>query len=375
MPPLASETRNRTEGEGRRGPVDALPVVRGLRLPQAAEAQPRRLPGVQLPLPAAGARAARAAARRGQLRGARAGHRPGRRARRSSTPSRTRRGSRRPSARPAAPRARSTARATIGGNPLVVAAMDFGFIGGSMGGGVGEAITRAAELALERREPLLVISASGGARMQEGCVSLMQMAKTSQALATAERGGRALHLAAHRPDLRRRHRVLRDARRRADRRAGRHIGFAGPKVIEQTIRQKLPDDFQTAEFLLEHGMLDLVEPRENLRRLAAQAPRPATRRAGDGGASRLPETEGAAPITDPDAAAGPRPVGGRPARPPHRPAERRSSTSATSSTTSRSSTATGSTSEDAAIVGGLAKLGELHRDGHRPPEGPHDAAR
>src|SRR6185312_7439299 len=72
--------------------------------------------------------------------------------------------------------------ATIGGRPLVLAAMDFAFIGGSMGSGVGEAITRAAELALERREPLLVISASGGARMQEGCVSLMQLAKTSQAI-------------------------------------------------------------------------------------------------------------------------------------------------------------------------------------------------
>src|SRR5207245_9332629 len=73
-------------------------------------------------------------------------------------------------------------RATVGGQPIVLAAMDFAFIGGSMGSGVGEAITRAAELALERREPLLVISASGGARMQEGCVSLMQLAKTSQAV-------------------------------------------------------------------------------------------------------------------------------------------------------------------------------------------------
>jgi acyl-CoA carboxylase subunit beta len=155
---------------------------------------------------------------------------------------------------------------TVDGRPLVIAGIDFGFIGGSMGGAVGESITRAAELALERRIPLLVISASGGARMQEGCVSLMQMAKTSQAIGRLKEegilyaslltdptyGGVSASFATlgdvliAEPDA--------------------HIGFAGPSVIEQTIRQTLPDGFQTSGFLMEHGMLDLVEPRENLQR-------------------------------------------------------------------------------------------------------------
>jgi len=155
---------------------------------------------------------------------------------------------------------------TLDGNPLVVAAIDFDFIGGSMGAAVGEAITRAAELALERRVPLLVISASGGARMQEGCVSLMQMAKTSQAIGRLNEEG-VLYVS-----------LLTDPTYGgvsasfatlgdvlvAEPEA--HIGFAGPSVIEQTIREKLPDGFQTSGFLLEHGMLDIVEPRENLRR-------------------------------------------------------------------------------------------------------------
>ena len=111
--------------------------------------------------------------------------------------------------------------ATIGGHPLVVAVMDFAFVGGSMGGAVGEGVARAAELALERRTPLLVICASGGARMQEGCVSLMQMAKTSAAFARLHEDGRARPLPAHRSDLRRGDRLVRHARRRAHRRAGR----------------------------------------------------------------------------------------------------------------------------------------------------------
>ena len=155
---------------------------------------------------------------------------------------------------------------TVDGRQFVIAGIDFGFIGGSMGGAVGESITRAAELALERRIPLLVISASGGARMQEGCVSLMQMAKTSQAIGRLKEegilyaslltdptyGGVSASFATlgdvliAEPDA--------------------HIGFAGPTVIEQTIRQTLPDGFQTSGFLMEHGMLDLVEPRENLQR-------------------------------------------------------------------------------------------------------------
>jgi acyl-CoA carboxylase subunit beta len=196
---------------------------------------------------------------------------------------------------------------TIGSRPLVVAGIDFAFIGGSMGGAVGESITRAAELALERRIPLLVISASGGARMQEGCVSLMQMAKTSQAigrlyeegilyvslLTDPTYGGVSASFATlgdvlvAEPDA--------------------HIGFAGPSVIEQTIRQKLPDGFQTAGFLMDHGMLDRVETRENLGRTVRNLIDLHTRveenrQAGRGAlAERLPQTEGAAPVSDPDA--------------------------------------------------------------------------
>jgi acyl-CoA carboxylase subunit beta len=190
---------------------------------------------------------------------------------------------------------------TIDGLPLVVAGIDFGFIGGSMGGAVGESITRGAELALERRVPLLVIAASGGARMQEGCVSLMQMAKTSQAVGKLNEegilymslltdptyGGVSASFATlgdvliAEPDA--------------------HIGFAGPSVIEQTIRQTLPEGFQTAGFLLEHGMLDIVEPRENLGRtirnlVALHAEVEGARQADGGGrASRLPDTEGETP--------------------------------------------------------------------------------
>ena len=197
--------------------------------------------------------------------------------------------------------------ATIDGHPIVVSGIDFEFIGGSMGGAVGESITRAAELALERRIPLLVISASGGARMQEGCVSLMQMAKTSQAigrlyeegilyvslLTDPTYGGVSASFA-----------TLGDVLI-AEPEA--HIGFAGPSVIEQTIRQKLPEGFQTAGFLLEHGMLDLVEPRETLRRTIRnllefhERAEDARGEAADGRTARMPEPEGAEPVTDPDA--------------------------------------------------------------------------
>src|SRR6266516_1871918 len=154
----------------------------------------------------------------------------------------------------------------IDGRPLVVAGIDFGFVGGSMGGAAGESITRAAELALEERIPLLVIAASGGARMQEGCVSLMQMAKTSQAVARLNEEG-VLYVS-----------LLTDPTYGgvSDSFAtlgdvliaepDTHIGFAGPTVIEQTIRETLPAGFQTAGFLMDHGMLDLVEPRETLAR-------------------------------------------------------------------------------------------------------------
>jgi acetyl-CoA carboxylase carboxyl transferase subunit beta len=193
---------------------------------------------------------------------------------------------------------------TVEGLPLVVAGIDFDFIGGSMSGAVGEAITRAAELALDRRTPLLVISASGGARMQEGCVSLMQMVKTSQAMGRlAEEGVLYISLLTDPTygGVSASFATLGDVLI-AEPEA--HIGFAGPSVIEQTIRQQLPDGFQTAGFLMDHGMLDLVEQRENLRRtirnlLSVHAEAEAMRSGGGAAAAeRLPEADGRPPLTD-----------------------------------------------------------------------------
>jgi acyl-CoA carboxylase subunit beta len=195
---------------------------------------------------------------------------------------------------------------TIDGRPLVVAGIDFGFIGGSMGGAVGESITRGAELALERRLPLLVISASGGARMQEGCVSLMQMAKTSQAVGRLNEEGLLYMSLLTDPTyggVSASFATLGDV---LIAEPDAHIGFAGPSVIEQTIRQQLPEGFQTAGFLMEHGMLDLVEPRENLRRtirnlLDLHGRVEEARRAERGSlAARLPEPDGEGPVTAPD---------------------------------------------------------------------------
>jgi acetyl-CoA carboxylase carboxyl transferase alpha subunit/acetyl-CoA carboxylase carboxyl transferase beta subunit len=186
---------------------------------------------------------------------------------------------------------------TVGGRPLVLAAMDFSFIGGSMGGAVGEAITRAAELALERRTPLLVISASGGARMQEGCISLMQLAKTSQAVARLHEEGILYVSLLTDPTY---GGVTASFATLGDllvSEPGSLVGFAGPKVIEQTIRQQLPEGFQTAGFLLDHGMLDLVEPRENLRNTLRKI---LELHAGAGARAGLPETDGRAPFTSPD---------------------------------------------------------------------------
>jgi len=195
---------------------------------------------------------------------------------------------------------------TIDGLPVAVAAVDFSFIGGSMSGAVGEAITRAAEYALEQRIPLLVISASGGARMQEGCVSLMQMAKTSQAVARLGEAGVLFISLLTDPTyggVSASYATLGDV---LISEPGAHIGFAGPTVIEQTIHQKLPDGFQTAEFLLDHGMLDVVEPRENLRRtirnlLGLHAAAEAARgEPGNDRVRRLPGVEGQPPVSDPD---------------------------------------------------------------------------
>jgi acetyl-CoA carboxylase carboxyl transferase subunit beta len=150
-------------------------------------------------------------------------------------------------------------------SPVVLAVLEYGFMGGSMGSVVGEKITRAAELALKREVPLVVVSSSGGARMQEGVLSLMQMAKISAALARLRE--------AHIPFLS----VLTDPTTGGVTASfamlgdlniaepGALIGFAGPRVIEQTIRESLPEGFQRSEFLLEHGFLDLVVARGDLK--------------------------------------------------------------------------------------------------------------
>ena len=163
------------------------------------------------------------------------------------------------------------ARGKLDARDIVICAMEYRFIGGSMGAVVGEKLTRAAELALKDGLPLMIVSASGGARMMEGMVSLVQMAKVAAALKKMDRerlpyisvltdpttGGVTASFA-----------MLGDLNIAEP---GALIGFAGPRVIEQTIRQKLPKGFQRAEFLLEHGMLDAVVPRPELKQYIANA--------------------------------------------------------------------------------------------------------
>jgi acetyl-CoA carboxylase carboxyl transferase subunit beta len=158
-----------------------------------------------------------------------------------------------------------TAEGKINGRGVVCCAMEFGFIGGSMGAVVGEKVTRGIEIAIETRQPLVVVSCSGGARMMEGTISLMQLAKVSAALAKLDEaklpyislltdpttGGVTASFA-----------MLGDINIAEP---GALIGFAGPRVIEQTIRQKLPEGFQRSEFLLEHGFLDAVVHRKDLK--------------------------------------------------------------------------------------------------------------
>ncbi|GER93545.1 acetyl-CoA carboxylase, carboxyltransferase subunit beta [Dissulfurispira thermophila] len=155
--------------------------------------------------------------------------------------------------------------ATINQRPVVLAIMDFSFMGGSMGSVVGEKISRAAERALEDKIPLIVVSSSGGARMQEGMFSLMQMAKVSAAISKLKESG-ILYITiladptfggvtasfAMLGDI-----IIAEPKSL--------IGFAGPRVIEQTIKQQLPENFQRAEFLLEHGMIDIVVERKELK--------------------------------------------------------------------------------------------------------------
>jgi acetyl-CoA carboxylase carboxyl transferase subunit beta len=168
-------------------------------------------------------------------------------------------------------------RASIDGNPLVAAVMDFRFLGGSLGCAAGERIVAAADLALRQRVPLLLVTASGGARMQEGALSLMQMAKTTQALLALDQAGQLTITLVTDPTY---GGVAASFATQADvilAESGARLGFAGPRVIRQTIRQELPAGFQTAEFLAGRGLIDGVHPRSELRRvlgrlLAAAAP-------------------------------------------------------------------------------------------------------
>ena len=162
------------------------------------------------------------------------------------------------------------AKGSIERKPVVVAVMDFRFLGGSLGSAVGELITSAAEIALRERTPLLLVTASGGARMQEGLLSLMQMVKTSQALGQLDEAGVLTVSLVTDPtyggvaasfatlcDV-----IIAEPKAR--------LGFAGPRVIEQTIRQSLPAGFQTAEFLLENGLIDMICQRGALRSTLAR---------------------------------------------------------------------------------------------------------
>jgi acetyl-CoA carboxylase carboxyl transferase subunit beta len=154
--------------------------------------------------------------------------------------------------------------------PVVLAAMEYRFMGGSMGSVVGEKIARAAEEALRKKRPLIVVSASGGARMQEGILSLMQMAKISAALARLRDAGLPYLSILTDPTtggVTASFAMLGDLNIAEP---GALIGFAGPRVIEQTIRQSLPEGFQTSEFLLEKGFLDLIVKRTEMKETVAR---------------------------------------------------------------------------------------------------------
>jgi acetyl-CoA carboxylase carboxyl transferase subunit beta len=159
-----------------------------------------------------------------------------------------------------------TGTARIDGSPVALAVLDFSFLGGSMGSVVGEKIRRIADVAIEKRLPLVILSASGGARMQESILSLMQMAKTSAAIAAVSRarlpyisiltnpttGGVAASFAFQGDVIIAEPKAL--------------IGFAGPRVIRETVGEELPEGFQRSEFLLEHGMIDMIKSRRELRK-------------------------------------------------------------------------------------------------------------
>ncbi|KPK07159.1 MAG: acetyl-CoA carboxyl transferase [Gemmatimonas sp. SG8_28] len=159
---------------------------------------------------------------------------------------------------------------TLTGLDVNIGAMDFKFMGGSMGSVVGEKVARLLERSIERRVPLILVSASGGARMQEGVLSLMQMAKTSALMAALHREGLPYISILTNPTT---GGVSASYAMQGDvnfAEPGAVVGFAGPRVIKQTIGQDLPEGFQTAEFLEEHGMVDLVVPRPQMRMTVAR---------------------------------------------------------------------------------------------------------
>jgi len=154
---------------------------------------------------------------------------------------------------------------------VVVAVFDFAFLGGSMGSVVGEKVTRAIELGLEKKAPVLIFSSSGGARMQESILSLMQMAKSSAALAKLKKAGIPFISVLTDPTtggVTASFAMLGDLNVAEPKAL---IGFAGPRVIEQTIRQQLPEGFQRSEYLLEHGMVDMIVSRQEMKEKLSQA--------------------------------------------------------------------------------------------------------
>jgi acetyl-CoA carboxylase carboxyl transferase subunit beta len=164
-----------------------------------------------------------------------------------------------------------TAEGNLGGRAVTCCSMEFGFIGGSMGAVVGEKVARAIERSLAQRQPLIIVSCSAGARMMEGAVSLMQLAKVSAALARLDEARVPFISVLTDPTtggVTASYAMLGDLNIAEP---GAMIGFAGPRVIEQTIRQKLPEGFQRAEFLLEHGFLDAIVARKELKPYIAQA--------------------------------------------------------------------------------------------------------
>jgi acetyl-CoA carboxylase carboxyl transferase subunit beta len=164
-----------------------------------------------------------------------------------------------------------TAEGLLAGRPVICCSMEFAFIGGSMGAVVGEKVTRAVEMSIAKKLPLVIISCSGGARMMEGTISLMQLAKVSAALARLDEARLPFISVLTDPTtggVTASYAMLGDLNIAEP---GALIGFAGPRVIEQTIRQKLPKGFQTSEFLLEHGFLDAVVHRKDLKTYISSA--------------------------------------------------------------------------------------------------------